>query len=98
RTAALSYAGPCEDGINWGLIRLAQGSAASLAVAPVQDVLGLGSEARMNTPSVTDGNYHWRMPPGALTQELAKKLADLAEVTDRLPAPVPLPQQEDSLA
>ncbi|HZQ69142.1 MAG TPA: 4-alpha-glucanotransferase [Terriglobales bacterium] len=98
RKAALSYTGPCEDGINWGLIRLAQGSAASLSVVPVQDVLGLGSEARMNTPSMKDGNYHWRMQPGVLTTELAKKLAALAEVTDRLPAPVPVPQQEDFLA
>ena len=98
RSAALSYTGRCDDGINWGLIRLGQGSAASLAVAPVQDVLGLGSEARMNTPSVKDGNYHWRMQPGVLAQDLAKKLASLAEVTDREPTPVPIPQQEDFLA
>jgi len=84
--------------MNWGLIRLAQGSAASLSVVPAQDVLGLGSEARMNTPSVKDGNYHWRMQPGVLTPNLAKKLATLAEVTDRLPAEFPVPQQEDFLA
>jgi len=52
----------------------------------------------MNTPSVKDGNYHWRMQPGVLTPNLAKKLATLAEVKDRLPAEFPVPQQEDFLA
>jgi 4-alpha-glucanotransferase len=88
RRSAASYVGPCPDGINWGLIRLAQGSVASLSIVPLQDVLGLGSEARMNTPSVHSGNFRWRYQPAALTQELGERLANLAEVTDRLPAPV----------
>jgi len=49
----------------------------------LQDVLGLGQEARMNVPSVSDGNWAWRYSPGALRTELAQKLAALAEVTDR---------------
>jgi 4-alpha-glucanotransferase len=88
KQSALAYVGPAEDGINWALIRTAQGSPASFSVVPVQDVLGLGSEARMNTPSKSDGNYHWRMQPNSLTIEHAEKLAALAEVTDRLPEPI----------
>jgi 4-alpha-glucanotransferase len=86
RAAVLALTGPCEDGPNWGLIRLAQGSPASFSVVPLQDVLGLGSEARLNTPATHQGNYHWRYQPGSLKPEFAKKLAALAEVADRLPA------------
>jgi 4-alpha-glucanotransferase len=98
RRSALALVGPSEDGINWALIRAAQGSPAGFSVAPVQDVLGLGSEARMNTPSQPHGNYHWRMQPGAVTPAMAEKLAELAEVTDRLPQPVPLPQDKEFVA
>jgi 4-alpha-glucanotransferase len=83
------------EGINWALIRLAQSSVATLSVAPLQDVLGLGSEARLNTPSTPNGNYHWRYRPGSLTYDLAERLARIAEVTDRLPNSVqPPPHQE----
>ena len=61
---------------------------ASLSVVPLQDVLGLGSEARMNVPSVHGGNFRWRYRAGSLTPELAQRLANLTEVTDRLPPPV----------
>jgi 4-alpha-glucanotransferase len=98
RRAVRSYVGACEDGINWALIRLAQGSVASLSVIPLQDVLGLGSEARLNVPSVKDGNYRWRFQRGALKPEMAPRLASLAEVTDRLPPPVPGRPQEDFAA
>ena len=85
RGAVTALIGDCNDGVNWGLIRLAQSSPASFSIVPLQDVLGLGSEARLNTPSTTVGNYHWRFQPGSLKPKLAKKLAALAEVTDRLP-------------
>jgi 4-alpha-glucanotransferase len=85
RTAVQALVGSCDDGPNWGLIRLAQSSPAAFSLVPLQDVLGLGSEARLNTPSTTVGNYHWRYTPGALKPELAEKLAALAEVTDRVP-------------
>jgi 4-alpha-glucanotransferase len=98
RRSVDAYLGPCLDGINWGLIRLAQGSVASLSVVPLQDILGLGSEARLNTPSVHTGNYRWRYQPGSLTHPLAERLADLAEVTDRLPPAVPVPPHEDFAA
>jgi 4-alpha-glucanotransferase len=85
RAAVRALIGECEDGPNWGLIRLAQSSPANFSIVPFQDVLGLGSEARVNTPSTTEGNYHWRCSPGSFRSELAEKLSALAEVTDRLP-------------
>jgi len=85
RAAVTALIGPCEDGPNWGMIRLAQSSPANFSIVPLQDILGLGSEARLNTPSTTVGNYHWRFQPGSLKPELVTKLAQLAEVTDRLP-------------
>jgi len=98
RRAAEAYLGECEDGINWALIRAAQSSVASLSVVPLQDVLGLGSEARLNTPSTHTGNYHWRFQPGALTERMATKLATLAEAADRLPAPISASPAEESVA
>ena len=85
RSAVHALAGDCPDGPNWGLIRLAQSSPASFSIVPLQDVLGLGGEARLNTPSIAEGNYHWRCQPGVLQAELAEKLAALADVSDRLP-------------
>jgi 4-alpha-glucanotransferase len=98
RSAVVGLVGQCNDGPNWGLIRLAQSSPANFSVVPLQDVLGLGSEARLNTPSTHMGNYHWRYTPGALKPELAAKLAALAEVTDRLPEPMPAPPPEEFIA
>ena len=98
KRSALAYLGCSEDGINWAMIRAAQTSSASLSVVPLQDVLGLGSEARMNTPSTHVGNYHWRYRPGSLKPEFAQKLAALAEVSDRLPQPVAVPGHEEFLA
>jgi 4-alpha-glucanotransferase len=65
------------------MIRAVEGSVAQLAIVPVQDLLEMGSEARMNTPAVPAGNWSWRAPEGRWTPELAAKLAALAEVTDR---------------
>ena len=98
RRAAEAYVGDCTDGINWAFIRAAQASVASFSVFPLQDALGLGSEARLNTPSVKTGNYHWRYQPGSLTPSVAERLANLAEVTDRLPQPVAKPPSEDFIA
>jgi 4-alpha-glucanotransferase len=87
RCNAEAYLGPGDDGIHWAFIRAAQSSPAGLCVVPLQDVLGLGSEARMNTPSLHGGNWRWRFNEGQLNNELAMKLALLAEVSDRLPKP-----------
>ncbi|HYG99869.1 MAG TPA: 4-alpha-glucanotransferase [Terriglobales bacterium] len=80
---ALAYLGVPEDGVQWALIRAAEASVAKLCVIPLQDMLGLGSEARMNVPSQSDGNWGWRFSPEMLTKELAQKLALIAEVADR---------------
>jgi 4-alpha-glucanotransferase len=98
RRNAEAYLGRSDDGIHWSFIRAAHGSAASLSIIPLQDVLGLGSEARMNTPSVYGGNWRWRVDQACLTSELAAKLAHLAEMTDRLPHPFPVPNTEDFAA
>lgn len=66
-----------------GFIRIAYASVARLAIAPVQDILGLGSEARMNRPGAGDDNWDWRMLHGALTHEHAHRLRRLAEITGR---------------
>ena len=58
---------------------------ADLAVVQAQDVLGLGHEARMNTPATLGGNWCWRALPGAFTPELAQKLHDAMELYGRLP-------------
>ena len=83
RRFAGALLGQPADGVNWAMIRLAQGSTANLCVVPLQDVLSLDSAARMNVPSLSNGNWTWRYQPGALQPELAQKLATLAEVTDR---------------
>jgi len=88
RRNAEAYVGRCEDGIHWAFIRAAQCSAACLSIIPLQDVLGLGSEARMNTPSLNGGNWRWRFGHQELTSELSRKLAHLAELSDRLPKPI----------
>lgn len=88
RAQAQAYLGPLDDrGVHWAFVRAAQSSVADLCVVPLQDVLGLGSEGRMNTPSQSQGNWTWRFQPGALTTGLAEALASLAEVTDRAPLP-----------
>jgi 4-alpha-glucanotransferase len=98
RRNAEAYVGRCDDGIHWAFIRAAQCSAASLSIIPLQDVLGLGSEARMNTPSLHGGNWRWRFDQGGLTSELAAKLALLAEVSDRLPTPFAAKMDESFVA
>jgi 4-alpha-glucanotransferase len=82
---ASSYLGSQDDGVAWALIRAISGSVARFAVFPLQDVLGLDANARMNTPSKPNGNWGWRFCPGALTPQIAEKLAVLAEITDRVP-------------
>jgi 4-alpha-glucanotransferase len=65
------------------LIAMAWSSRAALAIAPLQDVLDLGSQARMNFPGTEDGNWRWRYEAGALTPELAARLRTLTERSSR---------------
>ncbi len=70
---------------HWDLIELAYSSRASLAIVAAQDVLGLGSEARMNRPGQKEGNWTWRLDRGDLTPALATRLRRLAEQHRRVP-------------
>jgi 4-alpha-glucanotransferase len=67
----------------WPLVELALSSRAALAVVPVQDVLGLASEARMNRPGTLEGNWEWRLEPGQLTRGEAAHLRAAAEAAGR---------------
>ena len=70
--------------IQWDFIRLAMGSVADLCIIPMQDYLGLGTEARINQPSTTGDNWKWRMKPGQLSEELSDKIKTLTRVYGRL--------------
>jgi 4-alpha-glucanotransferase len=89
-----AYLGCCEGDIHWAMIRAAFRSVANLCIVPLQDVLGLGSEARMNVPSLEEGNWRWRFSADLLRPEVAKKLAALTEICDRLPQPLPATQED----
>jgi len=84
RRRVLAYVGGTPDTISWDLLRTACVTVAELAIAPVQDLLGLDGSARMNRPGCGTGNWGWRLAPGSLTGELAERLAELAAVTGRL--------------
>jgi 4-alpha-glucanotransferase len=67
----------------WPLIERGLSSRCDLAVLPVQDILGLGSEARMNRPGEIEGNWEWRLEPGQLTDADARRLRAVAEASGR---------------
>ena len=75
---------PQRRRLAWTLIRAAYTSVAETAIVPVQDILDLGSEARMNLPGEENDNWSWRLQEGALTDELADELRKLAEVSGRI--------------
>jgi 4-alpha-glucanotransferase len=79
----LRYTGTSGGDINWDLIRIASMSVADLAIVPVQDLLGLGNEARVNFPGRRKGNWEWRLQPGALTDKLAERLRQMTETYGR---------------
>jgi 4-alpha-glucanotransferase len=84
REAASSYLGVDDaDDVAWSLIRAAYTSVAETAMVPVQDILNLGSEARMNRPGAEADNWSWRLTNGALTNEHAEELRQLASVSGR---------------
>jgi 4-alpha-glucanotransferase len=84
RRYAEAYLRSSGDDLHWAAIRGVLASVADTAIIPVQDVLGLGSEARMNTPGRASGNWRWRLAPGSLTPEHAGRLRDLADLYGRL--------------
>ena len=70
--------------IPWDFIRLALASVADLAVIPMQDYLGLGTEARFNYPSTQGNNWKWRLLPGQVTGELLDKIRHMTRLYGRL--------------
>jgi len=80
----IRYLGYTPDDIAWALMRLAASSVAALAIFPVQDVLSLGSEARMNMPSQAAGNWAWRLRANAVSDDHIARLAELAETYGRV--------------
>lgn len=86
RNTLHAYLGGMErDGIHWALIRVALSSVAHLTITPLQDVLGLGTEARMNYPGKPSGNWAWRYAPDVLIQELGEHLRSLTTLYGRAP-------------
>ncbi|HEY6399644.1 MAG TPA: 4-alpha-glucanotransferase, partial [Solirubrobacteraceae bacterium] len=69
----------------WGLMRLTLASPARVAMVQAQDILGLGSEARMNAPGRATGNWRWQLRPAALTPALARRMREVTEEAGRLP-------------
>ncbi len=72
-----------KEGYNWGFIRGALSSVANLAIAQLQDYLGLGNEARMNIPSTIGGNWQWRVEKEMLTDRLAEKINKITKLYGR---------------
>lgn len=72
-----------REGYHWGMMRGAWASVSDMAIVTMQDILGIGSEGRMNTPSTFGTNWKWRMLSGQTTDQLAKKLAHLMETFGR---------------
>jgi 4-alpha-glucanotransferase len=100
RSAVEAYLGPvgarAGNGPVWPLIRAVESSVAQMVVLPAQDLLELGSQARMNTPAVAAGNWSWRAPEASWKPELAARLAALVEVTDRDNDPLGEPEPEEA--
>lgn len=83
RRRLLAEVGTKGDEIYWDLIRMIHSSQAQTAVVPAQDLLGLGSEARMNTPGIEDGNWAWRMT-GSLPADGLDRLGMITKETGRI--------------
>jgi len=84
RALAHMYLGNHNGDFPWALIRAAYTSVAETAIVPAQDILGLGSEGRMNTPGAEKNNWSWRLELGALSHEHAARLRRLAEISGRV--------------
>lgn len=76
-----------EEGYNWGMMRAAWSSVADMAIVPMQDILGLGSEARINTPSTIGENWKWRATADQIDNSIAKKLRKCMKMYARLNEP-----------
>lgn len=95
RRYALAYVGTDGREIHWDFIRLAMASVANLCIFPLQDILGLGSEHRMNRPGTPGGNWEWRFTWDMLTPQVSERLKKLTEIYERVPRP-PRPTERRS--
>jgi 4-alpha-glucanotransferase len=98
RKRALTYLGADEAGFAWAMVRAAFTSAAELAIVPLQDAIGLGSEARMNVPGRDGGNWTWRVETSKVPGDLPQRLRDLATAAGRRPPTPPPPPSIESLS
>ena len=73
-----------DEELPWDFIRMSMESVANLAVTPMQEFLGLGTEARINYPSTLGNNWKWRLLPGQFTSEMAKRIHRLTQITARI--------------
>ena len=73
-----------EEGYNWGMMRGAWASVGDLAIVPMQDIIGIGGEGRMNTPSTLGGNWEWRATADQITGKLAKQLLKYMQMYGRV--------------
>jgi len=86
RDEVLRYLGCIEpQGIHWSLIRMGWISIANMAIVPFQDLLGLGTDARMNFPGKAEGNWGWRYRPEALNWEVRDRLKTMTYISGRAP-------------
>jgi 4-alpha-glucanotransferase len=83
RKFALAYLGTDGHEMNWVFIRAILASVAEVAIIPLQDVLGLGNEARMNLPGTSSGNWRWRFTADQLTPEIGARLREMTVIYDR---------------
>jgi 4-alpha-glucanotransferase len=83
RNFCLNYLNTTGEEIQWDFIRGVLASVANTAIVPLQDLLGLGTEARMNLPNSTEGNWAWRYEAGALADEIAERLKQLTKLYGR---------------
>ena len=84
RKTILDYVKTDGREIHWDMIGVAMKSKANTAVVPMQDIIGLGSAARMNVPGTTGGNWRWRFTWDMLTPEMKRRMRKLAEETGRI--------------
>ncbi|MGB7210224.1 MAG: 4-alpha-glucanotransferase [Pyrinomonadaceae bacterium] len=83
RQYCLEYLASDGHKVHWDFIRSVWASVANTAITPMQDILGIGTDARMNLPGSTDGNWKWRMDKNALSDEIIKRLKKLTEIYGR---------------
>ena len=79
----MSYLPGGGENTVWKMIRLAWASVAAIAIAPMQDILELGSKARMNTPGKASGNWQWRFRSNEYDREITQRLKALTTLYDR---------------